>query len=101
VAVHGWIADPAGDRPVLHVRTGGPGLGTSGSGDVLAGAVAGLAARGSSPEGAAVWGVHLHGVAGDRLAAGGAPVGFLARELLDELHRALGAVERQAGKAPR
>lgn len=61
------------------------GLATSGSGDVAAGAVTGLAARGASPEAAALWGVRLHGRAGERL--GG--IGFLARELLDELPRVL------------
>ena len=61
------------------------GLATSGSGDVAAGAVAGLAARGASPEAAALWGARLHGRAGERL--GG--IGFLARELLDELPRVL------------
>lgn len=61
------------------------GLATSGSGDVAAGAIAGLAARGATPEAAALWGARLHGRAGERL--GG--IGFLARELLDELPRVL------------
>jgi hypothetical protein len=30
-----------------------------------------------------LWAVHAHGVAGDRLAQRVAPIGFLARELLD------------------
>ncbi|MBB2986796.1 NAD(P)H-hydrate dehydratase [Terracoccus luteus] len=64
------------------------GLGTAGSGDVKAGAVAGLLARGADPEQAAVWGVHLHARAGARLTRGGA-VGFTARELADELRPAL------------
>ena len=59
----------AATGPVWHDLAGGRGLGVSGSGDVLAGAVAGLAARGAGPEQAAVWGVHLHRRAGDRLAA--------------------------------
>jgi hydroxyethylthiazole kinase-like uncharacterized protein yjeF len=42
------IAHPDG-RSWTH-RGGGPGLGTSGSGDVLAGVIGGLAARGASPE---------------------------------------------------
>lgn len=67
------------------IPKGNPGLGTSGSGDVLAGAVAGIAARTRDPLTAAAWGLLLHGAAGDRLAARMAPVGFLARELLDEL----------------
>jgi hydroxyethylthiazole kinase-like uncharacterized protein yjeF len=74
-------------------ETGGPGLGTSGSGDVLSGIVAGLAARGAEPLAAALWGRHLHGRAGDRLAERIAPLGFLARELLDEVPRELAAIQ--------
>ena len=44
------------------------GLATSGSGDTLAGIVAGLLARGAPPVQAALWGVFLHGEAGNRLA---------------------------------
>ena len=65
--------------------SGNSGLGTSGSGDVLAGAITGLAARGATPEQAAVWGVHLHAAAGERLAARVGRLGYLARELLDEI----------------
>ncbi len=84
------VAEPDGRSWV--VRAGGPGLGASGSGDVQAGFVAGLLARGAEPEQAAVWGAYLHGIAGDRLAAAVGSLGFLARELpaqapaiLDEL----------------
>ncbi len=73
--------------------SGGPGLGTSGSGDVLSGIVAGLAARGAKPLTAALWGRHLHGRAGDRLAERIGPLGFLARELLDEVPRELAAIQ--------
>lgn len=73
-------ADPAGS--LWRDDSGGPGLGIAGSGDVLAGLVAGLRARGAEPAQAAVWGAHLHGAAGDRLAAEVGEVGFLARELL-------------------
>ena len=41
-----------------------PGLGVSGSGDVLAGIVGGLLARGAEPLTALLWGVWLHGEAG-------------------------------------
>lgn len=66
-------------------RAGNPGLATSGSGDTLAGVVAGLAARGVIPLGAACWGVHVHAKAGERVARRVAPLGFLARELLGEI----------------
>ena len=78
-----WITGPG--RPAYRAQGGNAGLGTSGSGDVLAGAVAGLAARGADPLQAALWGVHLHGEAGARLAERIGPVGYLARELLGEL----------------
>ena len=68
----------APDATPLRYEGGGVGLATSGSGDVLAGIVAGLLARGAAPRDAAAWGVWLHGEAGRTL---GAP-GFLARELL-------------------
>jgi len=80
------------------VPKGNPGLGTSGSGDVLAGAIAGVAARTSDPLAATLWGLALHGAAGDRLAARIGRVGFLARELLDELPRCLhGLTAKPAG----
>lgn len=67
------------------VEAGNAGLGTAGSGDVQAGVVAGLLARGADPAQAAVWGAFLHATAGDRLAERVGPVGFLARELPGEL----------------
>ena len=66
-------------------EAGNVGLGTSGSGDVLAGVVGGLLARGATPEQAGVLGQYCHASAGDRLAARIGRVGFLARELLDEV----------------
>lgn len=76
---------------------GNPGLGTSGSGDVAAGAVAGLAARGARVDQAAVWGLHAHAAAGDRLAQRIGPLGYLARELLDELPAVLEGLRTDAG----
>lgn len=74
-----YVGDPDGRSWV--VDTGGPGLGVSGSGDVQAGIVTGLLARGAEPAQAAVWGAWLHGRAGEVLADRVGPVGFLAREL--------------------
>lgn len=81
------VAAPGGER--WQIGSGQGGLGTSGSGDVLAGAIGGLLARGATPEQAACWGTHLHATAGDRLAARIGPTGYLARELIDELPRVL------------
>jgi hydroxyethylthiazole kinase-like uncharacterized protein yjeF len=64
---------------------GAPGLGVSGSGDVLAGIVGGLLARGAEPLNALLWSVWLHGQAGARLAAKVGPIGFLAREIADDI----------------
>lgn len=75
----------APDGRVWHESTGGIGLGVSGSGDCAAGVVAGLLARGATPDQAAVWGAHLHGSAGDRLATRVGRVGYLAREVADEV----------------
>ena len=83
VSCRGHISDQ-GEHSWL-ISSGHSGLGTSGSGDVLAGAIAGLLARGASPAQATCWGTHLHAAAGDRLAARIGALGFLARELLDEL----------------
>lgn len=77
------VAHPDG-RLWLH-RGGVAGLGTSGSGDVLAGVIAGLAARGAAPEQAAVWGVSLHARAGAALSRRMGKVGFLAREIAGEI----------------
>jgi hydroxyethylthiazole kinase-like uncharacterized protein yjeF len=81
------IAAP--DGRVFRFRGGGVGLATSGSGDTLAGIVGGLAARGADPLTAALWGVYLHGEAGRVLAEKVGRIGFLARELLDEIPRLL------------
>lgn len=86
-----WIASP--DGRLWCDRSGGAGLGVSGSGDVLAGVVAGLAARGAEPAQAAVWGAHLHGRAGDRLAGVVGRIGYLARELAAQVPRVLAEVE--------
>lgn len=83
------VADPAGT--LLSYVSDSPGLGTAGSGDVLAGVIGGVLARGMAPLEAAAWGVWLHGQAGATLATTVGPVGFLARELLPAIPRLLAA----------
>ncbi len=82
-----WIATPDGD--LLHFTGGCPGLATGGSGDVLAGVIGGLVARGADPLAATAWGVWAHGRAGQLLSEAISPLGFLARELLPHVPRLL------------
>ncbi len=78
-----YIVHPDGRAWVY--RGGAPGLGVSGSGDALAGIVGGLLARAADPLTALLWAVLLHGEAGERLSKKVGPVGFLAREIPDEI----------------
>jgi ADP-dependent NAD(P)H-hydrate dehydratase len=86
--VHGAVAECAQKQTWLD-DTGTQGLATSGSGDVLAGVVAGLLARGASAAQAAVWGTHLHAAAGRLCDAQIGAVGYLASDIADALPRAL------------
>ena len=79
------------DGTALEHEVLAPGLGTSGSGDVLAGVIAGLVARGAEPLVAAAWGVWLHAQAGLALGARVGPVGYLAREISPEVPRLMDA----------
>lgn len=78
-----FVVSPQGEA--WSCDQGNVGLATSGSGDTLAGVITGLIARGATPVQATLWGVYLHGEAGNRLARTQGPVGFLARELLAEI----------------
>ncbi|MFI5497336.1 NAD(P)H-hydrate dehydratase [Actinoplanes sp. NPDC051859] len=83
VSLYGHIAAP--DGRAWREESGDVGLGTSGSGDVRAGIVAGLLGRGADPAQAACWGAYAHAVSGQRLAPRYGRTGFLARELVDEV----------------
>ncbi|MFN2540232.1 MAG: NAD(P)H-hydrate dehydratase [Mycobacteriales bacterium] len=95
VVTQGWVAAP--DGTIWHDDSGSVALATSGSGDVLAGVVGGLLARGAEPAQAGCWGHYLHGQAGRRKSVG--TVGLLARELLEELPHVLALLERPQGEA--
>jgi NAD(P)H-hydrate epimerase len=70
-----------------------PYLGTGGSGDVLAGVVAGYLARGATPEEAAVAAVYVHAQAGARARNSG---WFLAEDLLPEISRVASDLEEDS-----
>lgn len=77
------VATPAGR--VYICGTGGPALATAGTGDVLAGMIAGLLAQGLSPEAAALCGVHIGGACGDAYSGRYAPRSMQASDLLLQL----------------
>ena len=66
-------------------RNGCIGLATSGSGDALAGILAGLLARGTEASLATAWAVYMHGQAGQNLSARHGSFGLLAREIPGEI----------------
>ncbi|MFH1747736.1 MAG: NAD(P)H-hydrate dehydratase [Planctomycetota bacterium] len=74
--------------------TGNPGMATGGMGDVLTGLIASLLGQGLPAFEAACLGVHMHGLAADRLARQIGPVGYLAREVADLLPAAMAQVSR-------
>lgn len=76
------IAAPT--KPLFINRTGDDTLAKGGSGDILAGMIAGLAAQGMSLYDAAACGVYLHGVAGERAGRRLSRHGALARDVLEE-----------------
>jgi hydroxyethylthiazole kinase-like uncharacterized protein yjeF len=73
------------------------GLATSGSGDTLAGILAGLLARGTRPALATAWSVYLHAEAGHRIAKRQGTFGFLAHELLAEVPRIMADLSQTTG----
>ena len=79
------IGSPEGE---CHINlTGNPALATAGAGDVLAGYIAGLLARGLSVKDACIRGVFLHGYAGDMLRVEFGDRGAIARDVLAVLAR--------------
>lgn len=84
------VADPAGRWMVN--ASGNPGLAAAGTGDVLCGLAAALAAQGADPGLVLAAAAHLHGCAADALLqAHGGPVGMTAGEVALAARRVLNA----------
>jgi NAD(P)H-hydrate epimerase len=81
------VAGP--DSRVYLNRSGNPGMGTGGSGDVLTGMIASLVAQGYSPFDAAVLGCYLHGRAGDEAACRIGEAGMTAGDLMNAIPHTL------------
>lgn len=78
-----FIASPGGE--VYRNEAGSRALGTAGSGDVLAGVIGALLAQGLDPTRAAVWGVHMHALAGEAVAKDLGDDGVLASDFVSQL----------------
>ena len=81
------IASPDGRLRVSPFAN--PGLASAGTGDVLAGAIAGIAAQGLTLFDAAACGVYLHGKAAEMVKDEMGDTGMLASDLLPSLPRAI------------
>ena len=77
-----------------------PGLASAGTGDVLAGAIAGLRGQGLQPDEAAACGVYLHGEAGEIVRDRLGDAGMTASDLLPELPVAIKLLKETAGNIP-
>lgn len=84
------VALPSGKSYIN--TSGNPGMGTAGSGDVLAGIIGGLLAQGYSTSEAACVGVYLHGLAGDLAAKELGEGPLMARDILAHWPAALATV---------
>jgi NAD(P)H-hydrate epimerase len=73
------------EGPSFINMTGNPGMARGGSGDVLAGLLAGLLAQGIAPPDAARAGVFLHGRAGDMAAWRASQSGMVAGDIVNEI----------------
>ena len=86
------VAHPGGDAVLSPFSN--PALATAGTGDVLAGAIAGLLSQGVPMPTAASLGVWLHAQSGERVRAALGDAGLIASDLLPQLPRAIRALRR-------
>lgn len=75
--------------------TGNPGMATAGSGDVLTGMITGLMAQGYSSLEAAIFGVYLHGLAGDLAASSNGYEALKASIIVENIGNAYSELFRQ------
>ncbi len=86
------VAAPDGSARISQVAN--PGLASAGTGDVLAGAIAGLVAQGLPLFDAAACGVYLHGQAGEMVRRDIGEAGMLAGDLLPVLPKVIKALKQ-------
>jgi hydroxyethylthiazole kinase-like uncharacterized protein yjeF len=87
---HTSVTTPEGK--VMFNSTGNPGMATGGSGDVLTGIILSLLAQGYTPEDAAVFGVYLHGLAGDIAAGESCYESIIASDIINCIGKAFNKI---------
>ncbi len=92
------IAAPDGRITLNPIAT--PALASGGTGDVLAGLIAGLMAQKLPPFEAAVTGVHIHSVAGMDLEVSVGQAGVLASDLLPQIPRVMERLRQALAPGP-
>lgn len=70
---------------VFFNSTGNPGMATAGSGEVLTGTIAGLVAQGLPTQNAALFGVFIHGLAGDKARSSYGEISMTAGDIIENL----------------
>lgn len=73
--------------------TGNPGMATAGSGDVLTGIITALYTQGYTAVESAIFGVYIHGVAGDIAKENLTEQGIIASDIIDEIPYAFGWIK--------
>ncbi len=88
---HTAISTPEGD--IYFNSTGNPGMATGGSGDVLTGIILSLLSQNYSPLNAAIFGVYIHGLAGDLAAKKKGEDSLIASDIIDFLPEAIKSIK--------
>lgn len=90
---YSFVACPDGE--VYFNSTGNPGMATGGSGDVLTGILTSLLAQGYSSKDAAIFGMYIHGLAGDLVANKLSEEALLAGDIVKYLGHAFLTIKKQ------
>lgn len=84
------------DGTISFNTTGNPAMATAGSGDVLTGIITALLAQHLSPENAALYGVYIHGAAGDLAAKTIGNCGIIAQDIINHIPQAIENTKKSA-----
>ena len=85
------ICSPSGK--VYFNSTGNPGMATAGSGDVLTGIILSLLAQGYTPDEASIYGVYIHGLAGDYASEKYGEDSMIASDIIDNIGFAIKSIK--------